>query len=226
VTEKEIILITASPRATNQSTSAFLADRLTQQLVRTGIRTKRIDVRKSVAGKRAEADFEALRRADAWVFVYPLYFFCLSGLLMRFLQDFDRYQREHGGMTRKAKVYAVVNCGFPEPGINDESVRVMGRFSQRVGATFRFAVQIGGGPMIHEAKDAPFLKGLLQKLDDAFARVGDDALSEAPAPVENVFISPRFPRKLYFFMGGHGWIGAARKNGLSRKGLYRKPYRT
>ena len=224
--EKEIILVTASPRPAVQTTSAFLADRLEKQMSRDGVRVGRIDARQSLSGGHAEADFEAMRRADAWVLIFPLYFFCLPGLLMRFLQDFHRYQQEHGGILRKAKVYAVVNCGFPEPGINDEAVRVVARFAEKTGAAFRFGVRIGGGPMLHEAQNAPFVKNLLQRLDDAFARVRDDALSDLPGPAESLSVAPRFPRKLYFLMGGRGWVHVARRNGLEKKDLYRKPYRT
>lgn len=223
---KEIILVSASPRAEAQTTSAFLADRLEGLIGHDGVRVGRIDARKSLLGGHPEADFEAMRRADAWVFVFPLYFFCLPGLLMRFLQDFDRHQREHGGILRKAKVYAAVNCGFPEPGINAEAVRVVARFAEKMGAAFRFGVQIGNGPMLREAQGAPFMKSLLQKLDDAFARVRDDALSDAFGPAEDISVAPRFPRKLYFFMGDKGWVHAARENGLEKGDLYRKPYRT
>jgi hypothetical protein len=100
----------------------------------------------------------------------------------------------------------------------------MERFSEAIGARFRFGVMLGAGPMIMAANGAPFLKRIRLALDGAFDRMARDVLSDDPEPAENMRITARFPRKLYYFMGGQGWVYAARKNGLKRKDLYRRPY--
>jgi FMN-dependent NADH-azoreductase len=51
-----------------------------------GLRVQRVRVRDSFAKKRTEADFEAMLRAERVVFIFPLYIFCLPGMLMRYLQ--------------------------------------------------------------------------------------------------------------------------------------------
>lgn len=98
-------------------------------------------------------------------------------------------------------------------------------FAEKTGAQFRFGVLIGGGTMIYGAKDAPFMKRILAELNAAFRTMQDDILNDAQKPVKNICISVSFPKKLYFFMGGRGWVSSARKNMLKKKDLYRKPYR-
>ena len=81
---------------------------------------------------------------------------------------------EHEQTAVKMKVYAVVNCGFPEPGINLEAVRVIRSFSQHINAQFRCGVLIGGGAMLREARNAPFMKKSIKSLNDAFAAIARD----------------------------------------------------
>jgi hypothetical protein len=220
---KEIVLINGSPKPKDDSTSAALAREAEFVFRSEDARVTHVNVRKSLKNG-ADTDFAAMRRADAWVILFPLYIFCLPGMLMRFLQDYEQYSKAHPAEGRGAKVYAVVNCGFPEAFINEEAVKVIERFASKVGADFRFGVMIGGGPMIVNAKDAPFMKKTRAALDGAFLKMRGDILGGGPKPVENVSISLTFPRRLYYFMGGLGWRTDARKNGLTRHDLYRKPY--
>lgn len=69
--------------------------------------------------------------ADALIFVFPLYIFCLPAILMRFLQDYRRYLTDHTNETGRMLVYAIVNCGFQESDINSEAVRVVRSFSEK-----------------------------------------------------------------------------------------------
>lgn len=222
---KEIVLISASPKTTEKSVSEWLASFGEQQMKEERVSINRIHVRKSISKSRTEPDFETMLHADALVFIFPLYIFCLPGMLMRFLQDFYQYYTEHKDEARKPKVYAAVNCGFPECDINMEAVRVIQSFSEKIGASFRFGILIGGGPMVCEAKDAPFMKKILTELGSAFSQIKEDVLDHTRQSVQNIDIAVSFPRKLYFFMGGRGWISSARKNGLKKKDLYRRPYR-
>lgn len=222
---KEIVLISASPKATEESMSEWLAAFGENQIKEERVSVSRIHVRKSMSKGRTESDFDTMLHADALVFIFPLYIFCLPGMLMRFLQDFDQYYTEHRDETNQIKVYAVVNCGFPEPDINMEAVRVIQSFSEKIEASFRFGILIGGGPMICEEKDAPFMKRILTELESAFSQMKKDILDNARQSVKNVLITVSFPRKLYFFMGGRGWVSSARKSGLKKKDLYRRPYR-
>ena len=93
-----------------------------------------------------------MREADALLIVFPLYFFCLPGMLTQYLDDYAQFIGVKG---KTQKVYTIVNCGFPEPEINTEAIRVMQSFSRHVGASFRFGIGFGSGGMILGAQQAP-----------------------------------------------------------------------
>ncbi len=222
---KHAVLIDASPRTTDASTSRWLATRVESHMNAQRTRISRIHVRESFTKAQTDQDFQTMLQADALIFVFPLYIFCLPGQLMRFLQDYDRYRAGRSGSASNPLIYAVVNCGFPEPDINAEAVRVIQSFAEKIRATFRFGVMIGSGPMLYGAINAPFMKKTRDELAHAFQAVNIDIVSNGQEIVEDYHIYARFPRKLYFFMGDKGWVSRARKNGLSKRDLYRKPYR-
>jgi putative NADPH-quinone reductase len=225
VETKRFVVISASPRTDEASTSEFLAVMGAQRMKENGAEIYRVNVRRSLARKLTETDFAAMLRADALVLIFPLYFFCLPGLLMRFLEDYYKYYEQHKENSKAAKVYAVINCGFPEPDINAEAARVIESFSEKTGGSFRFSVLIGGGGMLQSAKDAPFMKKTLAAIKGSFGLMAEDTFKNENKPIRDILVSIRFPRKLYFLMGGFGWKSAAKKNGLKKEDLYRTPYR-
>lgn len=222
---KKFVLISASPRTDEASTSEFLAVIGSHRIKDSGADIYRVNVRRSLARKLTETDFSAMLKADAIILIFPLYFFCLPGILMRFLEDYYKYFNAHRENAKGSQVYAVINCGFPEPEINTEAARVIESFSEKTGNSFRFSVLIGGGGMLQASKDAPFMKKTMGAIKGAFGLMAEDTLACGNKPMNDILISMRFPRKLYFFMGGLGWKSQAKKNGLNKEELYRKPYR-
>ena len=224
---KNVVLVSASPKINEKSVSKQFLQMAGSQIDSTESNKTFIDVRKSITSHNLSEDFEALSKADAIIISFPLYVFCMPGMLTRFLIDYYNYTTKNGNARNNVKVYAIVNCGFPEPEINLEAVRVIKSFSQHINASFRFGVLIGGGPMMFAAKDAPFMKKAVQKLSDAFLSIAADINDQNFAEMDSINIGIKFPlsRRLYFFMGNRGWISMARKNGLQKKELYKKPYR-
>lgn len=218
---KKIVLISGSPRLEEKTASSGFIERVAAALPG-GYEKKFVNVRKSLKDG-PETDYAAISEADAVVFVFPLYYFCLPGLLMRYLEDYEKYFRGQGGRKMSAKVYAIVNCGFPEPWINSEAAGVMRCFCRRVGADFRFAVLVGSGPMLDVAAGAPPVKKVFQKFDAAIVDMVADIGGEKPAAPCDVLIEMHFPRRLYFFMGNMNWRREIKKNGLKKDDLYRRP---
>lgn len=223
---KDIILVSASPKIKEQSVSKEFLEMAGSRITSDLCSKTFIDVRKSFLTHNLAEDFATLAQADVLIISFPLYYFCLPGMLTRFLVDYQNYYTACGQVKKQVKVYAIVNCGFPEPEINQEAIRVMQSFSRQLNAEFRFGVLIGGGPMMIAAQEAPFMKKSLQKLNSAFTSLAADIQEESSATRDSIYISAKFPfsRHLYYFMGGRGWIATARKNGLKKKDLYRKPY--
>ncbi|MEN6348653.1 MAG: NAD(P)H-dependent oxidoreductase [Syntrophomonas sp.] len=222
---RNIVLINASPKINEPSTSEYLVDTLGSRIEENAANKYFINVRQSIKKHKTEDDFAAISQADAMVIVFPLYIFCLPGILMRFLEDYYKFYVENGKSGSKAKVYAIVNCGFPEPEINLEAVRVIRSFCQHINAQFRFGILIGGGGMLLGARDVPIMKKTLRKLNAAFDTIARDIESDNLENLDHLYIAMNFPRRLYLFMGNRGWHALARNNGLSKKDLFKRPYR-
>ncbi|HWP97328.1 MAG TPA: NAD(P)H-dependent oxidoreductase [Syntrophomonadaceae bacterium] len=222
---KNIVLINASPKVNEPSTSEYLVDAIGKHIDDATTNKFFINVRHSIAKHKTREDFETIFNADAVIIAFPLYIFCMPGILTRFLEDYYKFYIERGEATSNVKVYAIVNCGFPEPEINLEAIRVIKSFCYHINAHFRFGILIGGGGMLHGAKDAPFMKKTLTNLNDAFLTIAKDIENVELNKLENLSIAVNFPRRLFFFMGNRNWYAWARRNGLKKKDLYRKPYR-
>lgn len=218
---KKMIILSASPKKGEPSVSNLLSQTAKDHISGKDIEVDIIDVRKSLMSKDCTPAFEAMKDANAMLIVFPLYFFCMPGMLTRYLEDYAQYI---GSQGTPQKIYTIVNCGFPEPDINEEAIRVIQSFSRRVGASFRFGVGFGSGGMIMGAKDAPFMKKAMQTLNDAFDLMAKDMNDKQLPPFKNVYIQVSFPRRLYYFGGNFGWRKLAKQNGLKKRDLYRKPY--
>jgi len=224
---KKVVLVSASPKINEHSVSKEFLEMTGNQINADLFSKTFIDVRKSISTHKQAEDFATLSKADVIIISFPLYVFCMPGILTRFLVDYSNYYTVGPNNKSKVKVYAIVNCGFLEPEINLEAVRVIKSFCQHIKAEFRFGVLIGGGAMMFAAKNAPFMKKSVQKLNDAFSSMAEDLKHEDSAKTDHIYIGVNFPfsRHIYYFMGGRGWISLARKNGLQKKDLYKKPYR-
>lgn len=222
---KRVVFINGSPKMSNPSASNFLNSYGEGFMKSDKFQVFRVNVRDGHTHKSWEKDFDLTLNADALVFTFPLYIFCLPAILMRFLQDFNIFLSNNGGYAMKPRVYAIVNCGFPEGGINSEAIGVIECFSKKTGADFRFGIMIGGGGMLSESmKDIPYMKQTFMTLDNGFSFMAQDIQGKSTEPVKNFSSDLGFPRKLYLFMADKGWIQTARKNGLTKKQLYARPY--
>ena len=103
-----------------------------------------INVRQTLTKKTTDEAFRTMAGADAMIIIFPLYVFCLPGITMRFLELYRDYAAALPA-RKQPGVYAVVNCGFPEPDINEEAACVVHRFADAIGARFCYGVLIGGG---------------------------------------------------------------------------------
>ena len=218
----KIVLVSASPKVDQiWAVSAFLAGYSEEKLRSAESTVETIGVRHALMHHETDHAYEALQSADAIVFIFPLYFFCLPAMLTRFLQDFVV---NYPLAEQNSRVYAIVNCGFPESDINLEAMRVLECFSKQTKRTFLGGIMIGAGGMLLGAKDAPFMRPVFEKLDHLLERVIYDCKSDQPEDAIIEQAEPRFPRKLYYMAGNAGWNTSARKNGNRIRDIKRKPY--
>lgn len=220
---KKMIILSASPKKGEPSVSNLLSDMSKEKFSSSGIQADIIDVRKTLTGQSCTPAYETMREADGLLIVFPLYIFCMPAMLTHFLEDYAQYI---GSQGQPQKVYTIVNCGFPEPEINEEAIRVIQSFSRHVGACFRFGIGVGSGGMIMGAKEAPFMKKAMTTLSSAFDLMAKDMCDDHLPPLKNAYIRVSFPRRLYYFCGNLGWRQLAKQNGLKKSDLYRQPYLT
>lgn len=222
---KNVILINGSPKVNSkEAVSKLLLDMVQNKICDNETNIAFMDIRQSIKEKKTDQDFKIMLMADALVFAFPLYVFCIPGILMRYIEDYYNFYMQSQSNKVSPKVYAIVNCGFPEPDINLEAVRVIKSFCSHINAKFRFGALIGGGGMLLGAKDAPFMKKTMKELNQAFSAIEKDIKSTEIETIDNFSIKMNFPRRLYMFAGDKGWIMTAKKNGLEKKDIYRKPY--
>lgn len=220
-------LICGSPKARRERTlSEYFADIEQTTIACDDIAVHRVSARSSLLHDACEADYQTMIASDALVITFPLYFFCLPGMLMRFLQDYAAFVKAHADERRHTKVYAVINCGFPEPEINEEAARVIKSFANTIGAEYRFSLLIGGGGMILGARNVPFMQPTMDAVTAAFGQMRDDIRSNSPISPQDASIETNFPKKLYFLFGNVGWRSTAkREHHLRAAELRRRPYR-
>jgi len=220
---KNIVFINGSPKE-EPSASRHLIDMAAPRFDGAHSNKIIIDVNKSMENQTASKDFEVILNADAVILSFPLYMFTLPGMLMKYLEDYHEFYIHKGMPENRTMVYAIVNSGYPEPDIGLEAVRVIRSFCQHVNADFRFGVLVGGGPLILSMGNSSAIKKTLNGLNEAISTIADDIEKHDIQNIDNFTIPISFPRRLYLFMGNRTWLPLAKKNGLKKSDLYRKPY--
>lgn len=167
--------------------------------------------------------FDPMNQADVWVFAFPLYYYALPGILVEFLEDYAQFAKKNP-LSHRPRVYAIVNCGFPEPSHNDHAVKMIESFCTRFNGTWRLAVEVGTGPIVKGTPDMPMNGFLKAKIHQALVMLGEDIATSSTTPHKNLHVKSRIPNWLYLFMGNQNWKTMAKKGGLSEKDLAKAPY--
>ncbi|MEN6419835.1 MAG: flavodoxin [Clostridiaceae bacterium] len=221
----KLTIINGSPKVDgNPSVSDYLSALAETQIQNGAFGIERFSARKSVLAGSTDA-FSAMAESDAILLVFPLYFFCLPGILTRFLQDYAAFVKTQPQSGEAPSVYAIVNCGFPEDEISSDALRVVESFCRAIGAKYRFGLMIGGGGMLLGAKDAPFMKNVMATINEFLLQAQSDITAPQETEQHTMRAFVKFPRKLYFMMGNIGWKMQAKQNGLKPRDLKKKPYR-
>ncbi len=189
---KKICLINGSLRGKDSSSLQFL-NRVSANMGADDFQINRLTVPAGLNGHSSPETLAVMADADALVVAFPLFYYTLPGVLTRLFEDFGRHIQNGGRRNKRMKVYAIVNCGFPEPRINEEAIRVMKNFCMRLGLRYRFSIAIGTGAVTVMTMKAPFLNPRLKR---AFRRMVDDMKTDTTEPREDVLIKPAIPKSI------------------------------
>lgn len=205
----KVLLVNGSPKR-GKSASGLLLE---------GLRERLAPGSEAVLFESATPDAGALLAAAAGcgavVFAFPLYVDDLPSHLLRLLDE------SCGGWAAAApgaRVYALVNNGYYEPGQCGPAVQVLRNFAACAGLGWGQGLCISGGGMLLFAGIGP---GPMQKagaaLDSLAATIG------SANTAEDLLVRPGIPARLYRAAGHKGWRSGAKKNGLRVQDLYRRP---
>lgn len=189
---KTVCFINGSLRGKKASSLEFLND-VNQKLSDAEYSKTFITVKARVEGGYPEDTLKSIACADVIILAFPLFSYGLPGALMRLLEDYYQYIKSGNGYNRNAKVYMIVNCGFPRPHITGEAVRVVKNFCRRLSLSWRFAVCIGGGAVVVMTKRVPFLD---LKLKKAYAEIASDIRGDDKGERDNYLIKPVIPEPI------------------------------
>jgi hypothetical protein len=226
-----IVLLNGSPRI-NGSTSMKLLE-LLQSKYGSDCNMKVLEVAKSIIHKTQTLDYGCMAKADAIVIAFPLYVYCLPGVLVEYLSGYRDYRKSIGEAT-SPKIYAIINCGFPEARINDDAAHVIKNMCKEIGAKYRFSVLIGGGGMLQPMKKFPPVHKMWNEIEFTFAQIARDVYDEkisdkkdcSAKVFKNIHIDSKVPKKLFYFIAQTNFFVAAKINGIKKKEIFRRPYLT
>lgn len=187
---EKVCLLNGSLRG-KKATSARLLDRIEARLAAGELRIERVAVQPGAREHYPPEVLAAVCDADVIIMAFPLFSYSLPGALTAFLEDLSLHARAGGPRGRRAKVFAIINCGFPDPRITREAVRVVKNFCARLGMSYRFSISLGSGPVTALTMRVPFLN---RELKSAFARIVADIAGGDREEREDVLITPIIPK--------------------------------
>lgn len=216
---QNIVLLNGSPRVSG-STSMKLLDVLKNRLD-SDCKATVIEANKSILHKNQLQDYTRMGKAKAIVIAFPLYVYCLPGALIEFLSGYSEYVNSIG-KPAKQKIYAIINCGFPESGISNDAALVIKHFCKEIHAAYRFSILIGSGGMLQPLRIMPSVNKMWRSIGSACDRIVFDMRDENISM--DIHIDSKLPKKLFSFIAQTNFTVIAKKNGINRKEIFRKPY--
>ncbi len=167
------------------------------------------------AGRKPVAeDMQAGAGCDALVFAFPLYVDGIMSFLLQWLVEAEPLVKD---ACPGSTVYAVANCGFFEARQNRLTLQMMRQWCERAGLRWGRGLGIGGGGMATSMKLGT---GMLRDCGAAVDALAMDI--SALSTGEDAFAEVNCPRQLYIVGGNRNWVAEGKRNGLTRKDLYRR----
>lgn len=218
---KKVCFINGSPKGVDSS-SFVLIKEIEKMMGNEDYHKFRIHVA-SRSKENVNTDFSNMLDSDILIITFPLYYYALPGVLTGFLEGYYKYARTLN-THKQIKVYAVINCGFPEPSHNDTAVQIIENFCSRLNLDWRFAAEIGMGGIIKGTETMPMNGFLKSNIYNGLKAIYTDIQKNEHSHLPNIHAKARFPNWLYLFQGNRGWLTMAKKNGLTKNDLARTPY--
>lgn len=206
----KIIIINGSPK-TIKSNSEILGNYLFPLLKENNIKKYY-----SIYFQLNDKTKNEIYNSDVLIFIFPLYVDGIPSNLLKLLVKFEK----ENVVRPKTKIYCIVNNGFYEGKQNFLALLHMKNWCKKVNAKWGQGIGIGSGELLPYLKKFKLGQGPLKNLEKILSRLSRNILTLNSD--KNIYITPNWPRSLYFIQGSISWILKARKNNLKIQELFKK----
>ncbi len=206
----QIMIINGSPKL-GESTSELLIHHLVSMLGEQIIRVVNVN-----RGVFTSEDEEYLQKSDALVFVFPLYIDSIPSHLIKLLLRLESLTYQEG-----AHVYCIVNNGFYEGRQKKIAINQMQLWCRKTNLIWGQGLGSGTGEMIPIVHNIPLGYGPNKSLGQNLNRIADNIINQKSD--ETILMQLDWPRPFWHRDASrYLWLPKAKKNGLSKKQMYRK----
>ena len=206
----KIIIINGSPK-TLKSNSEILGNYLFPLLKENNIKKYY-----SIYFQLNDKTKNEIYNSDVLIFIFPLYVDGIPSNLLKLLVKFEK----ENVVRPKTKIYCIVNNGFYEGKQNFLALLHMKNWCKKVNAKWGQGIGIGSGELLPYLKNLKLGQGPLRNLEKTLNILSRNILTLNSD--KNIYITPNWPRSLYFIQGSISWILKARKNNLKIRELFKK----
>ena len=154
--------------------------------------------------------------SDVLIFIFPLYVDGIPSNLLKLLVNFEK----ENVVRPETKIYCIVNNGFYEGKQNFLALLHMKNWCKKVKAKWGQGIGIGSGELLPYLKNLKLGQGPLRNLEKTLNILSRNILTLNSD--KNIYITPNWPRSLYFIQGSFSWILKARKNNIKIRELFKK----
>ena len=206
----KIIIINGSPK-TIKSNSEILGNYLFPLLKENNIKKYY-----SIYFQLNDKTKNEIYNSDVLIFIFPLYVDGIPSNLLKLLVNFEK----ENVVRPETKIYCIVNNGFYEGRQNFLAILHMKNWCKKVNAKWGQGIGIGSGELLPYLKNLKLGQGPLRNLEKTLNILSRNILTLNSD--KNIYITPNWPKSLYFIQGSISWILKARKNNLKIQELFKK----
>jgi len=212
-----VLLLVASPHGFS-STSNSLGQYLLDRLKIGGYKTSTVHVQTAMRSKKALTDMlSQVAGCDLLLLAFPLYIDCLPAALIATLELIVA-QRKTTAPSKRQRLLAIVNNGFPEATQNATAIAICRQFAAEAGFDWAGGLSLGGGGTINGLKleEAGYMARNIRK---ALCLAAQNLLDEKVLcnTALELMAKPIVPKSLYILIANRGWKKMAKKYGAEKK---------
>lgn len=224
---KRALLLVGSPRC-EKSNSESIGTYLMELLGEKGVAwDKAYAYRLTRTADGRDKLLNYVHRADILVIASPLYVDSIPSFTIKAMELIYEHRRSTES-PKEQTLFAIVNCGFPEPAHNQTALAIYRRFALESGLNWAGGARVGWGAAI-DGRPLDSVGGMVRNLKKGL-QLAAEALAaniQVSKEAEELMSKPFMPLFLAKLMlsvaGGVIWNGQARKNGVKEK-MYDTPY--